>query len=136
VTAGGPSGAIFFEGSGSVVGTAFHVSLRAPDLSTVRFARYAANFIPRNAPVLGVVNHVNDHVGFWRPQPDFRIPECLGPGSGPFPDLELEGMYLDQVESFTAYQRNLALHAIAKNPEADLVMIYFEQPDGSGHQSA
>jgi predicted AlkP superfamily pyrophosphatase or phosphodiesterase len=134
VTAGGPSGAFFFEGSGAVVGTAFYVSLLAPDLSTVRFARYAANFIPRNAPVLGVVDDVNDNVGFWRPQPDFRIPERLSPGFGPFPDLELEGMYLDQVETFTAYQTNLALHAIARNPEADLVMIYLEQPDGSGHQ--
>src|SRR5262245_16757017 len=132
--AGGPSGPFFFEGSGAVVGTAFFVSHMAADLSTVRFARYAANFIPRNAPVLAVVDDVNGHAGFWRPQPDFRIPERLSPGFGPFPDLELEAMYLDQVESFTAYQTTVALHAITSNAEADLVMVYLEQPDGSGHQ--
>ncbi len=28
----------------------------------------------------------------------------------------------------------MALRAIAQNPDADLIMLYFEQPDGSGHQ--
>ena len=114
--AGRPLGPFFFEGSGAVVGAAFFVSHVAPDLSTVRFARYGANFIPRNASVLAVVDDVNTHVGFWRPQPDFRIPERLSPGFGPFPDLELEAMYLDQVETFTAYQTSLALHAIGRTP--------------------
>jgi len=51
-----------------------------------------------------------------------------------FPDLELEAIYRDQVVTFTDYQARVGEHAIAQNPDADLVMIYFEQPDGSGHQ--
>ena len=84
--------------------------------------------------MLAAVDDINEHVGFWLPQPDFRIPERLSPGFGPFPDLELETIYRDQVRSFTDYQTRVALHAIRQNPEADLVMTYFEQPDGSGHQ--
>jgi len=134
VRIGGPSDDFFFEGSGNKVGTAFFVSHLAPDLSSVRFARYAANFIPRNAPVLGAVDDVNENVGFWAPQPDFRIPERLSPGFASFPDLELEAIYEDQVTTFTDYQTRLGVHALQQNPNADLVMIYFEQPDGSGHQ--
>ena len=74
----------------------------APDLSTVRFARYGANFIPRNAPVLADVDDINTNVGFWAPQPDFRIPERLSPGFTDFPDLELEAIYEDQVKTFVA----------------------------------
>jgi hypothetical protein len=132
--AGGPSAKFFFEGSGNTVGTAYVVSHLAGDLSSVRFARYAANFIPRNAAVLAVVDDVNTNVGFWAPQPDFRIPQRLSPGFTAFPDEELEAMYLDQVRTFTAYQTGVALRAITENPDADLVMIYLEQPDGSGHQ--
>ncbi len=128
------SSPLYLEGSSNKAGTAFFVSSLAPDLSTVRIARYAANFIPRNAPVIAAVDDVNDNVGFWLPQPDFRIPERLSPGFGPFPDLELEIMYRDQVRSFTDYQTRVALRAISQNPDADLVMTYFEQPDGSGHQ--
>ena len=106
----------------------------APDLSTVRFARYGANFIPRNAPVIADVDDVNNNVGFWAPQPDFRIPERLSPGFTNFPDLELEAMYEDQNKTFIRYQTQLATRAILKNPGADLVMIYIEEPDGSGHQ--
>jgi type I phosphodiesterase/nucleotide pyrophosphatase len=106
----------------------------APDLSLVRLVRYAANFIPRNAAVLKDVDDVNGSVGFWLPQPDFRIPERLSPGFGTFSDLELEAVYEDQVATFTAYQTALASHAIRENPDASLVMLYFEQPDGSGHQ--
>ena len=87
-----------------------------PNLSTVRFARYAANFIPRNAPVSRTVDDVNTHAGFWRPQPDFRIPERLSPGFGPFPDEELEAMYRDQVVTFVDYQTRLALRAISAEP--------------------
>jgi len=134
VKLGGPSGRFFFEGSGNKVGAAFFVSQLAPDLSSVRFARYSANFIPRNAPVLAAVDDVNASVGFWAPQPDFRIPERLSPGFTPFPDLELEAIYQDQVATFVRYQTQVALLAIARNPDADLVMIYIEQPDGSGHQ--
>ena len=131
---GGHSAKFFFEGSGSKVGAAYFVSFLAPDLATVRFARYGANFIPRNAPVIAVVDDINNNVGFWAPQPDFRIPERISPGFTAFPDLELEAMYHDQVTTWTEYQTSIALRAIRENPDADLVMIYFEQPDGSGHQ--
>jgi predicted AlkP superfamily pyrophosphatase or phosphodiesterase len=134
VKAGDESGTFFYAGSGNKVGTAFFVSRVAPDLSTVRFARYAANFIPRNAAVVAVVDDINDNVGCWAPQPDFRIPERLSPGFTDFSDEELEVIYLDQVRTFTRYQTRVALRAIAENPDADLVMIYLEQPDGSGHQ--
>jgi predicted AlkP superfamily pyrophosphatase or phosphodiesterase len=128
------SAKFYLEGSSTKAGAAFYVSALAPDLSAVRIARYSANFIPRNAPVLGDVDDVNQHVGFWAPQPDFRIPERLSPGFDAFDDLELEAIYADQVRTFTEYQTRLALHAIERNADADLVMLYFEQPDGSGHQ--
>ena len=128
------SSPFYLEGSSNRAGTAFFVSTLAPDLSTVRFARYAANFIPRNPRVIADADDINSNVGFWLPQPDFRIPERLSPGFGPFPDGELESMYEDQVRSFTDYQTRVALRAISQNPDADLVMTYFEQPDGSGHQ--
>jgi len=134
VKPGGPSAKFFFEGSGNKIGAAYFVSFLAPDLSTVRFARYGANFIPRNTPVLAAVDDINNNVGFWAPQPDFRIPERLSPGFGVFSDLELEVMYEDQVKAWIAYQTAVAVHAINENPDADLVMIYIEQPDGSGHQ--
>ncbi len=130
----GKSDDFFFEGSGNKIGTAFFVSALAPDLANVRLVRYGANFIPRNAPVISAVDDINNNVGYWAPQPDFRIPERLSPGFANFPDLELEAAYQDQVRSFTEYQTRIALRAIASNPDADLVMIYFEQPDGSGHQ--
>jgi predicted AlkP superfamily pyrophosphatase or phosphodiesterase len=134
VRAGGPSGKFFFEGSGNVVGTAYFVTRLAPDLSTVRFMRYAANFIPRNPAAIAAVDDINTHVGFWAPQPDFRIPERISPGFANFPDLELEAAYQDQVKTFVDYQTEVALRGIARVPDADLVMIYIEQPDGSGHQ--
>jgi hypothetical protein len=134
VKVGIESGKFYFEGTGNKVGAAYYVSFLAPDLSTVRFARYGANFIPRNAPVIADVDDVNNNVGFWAPQPDFRIPERLSPGFTNFPDLELEAMYEDQNKTFIRYQTQLATRAILKNPGADLVMIYIEEPDGSGHQ--
>lgn len=130
----GGSRTFFFADSGNKIGTAFLVSQLAPDLSSARLTRYGANFIPRNAPVLAVVDDVNANVGYWAPQPDFRIPERLSPGFGNFSDIELEAIYQDQVRTFTSYQTRVALRAIEHNPDADLVMIYFEQPDGSGHQ--
>jgi hypothetical protein len=131
---GGPSARFYFEGSGNKVGTAFFFSQMAPDLSTVRFMRYSANYIPRNPAVLADVDEVNANVGFWAPQPDFRIPERLSPGFDRFPDLELEAAYEDQVRTFVDYQTRLAVYAIRQNRDADLVMVYIEQPDGSGHQ--
>ena len=130
----GRSALFYLEGSNNKVGTAYFVSHLAPDLSEVRLARYAANFIPRNAAVLVDVDDINNHVGFWAPQADFRIPERISPGFGAFSDEELEAMYEDQVRLFVDYQTRVALRAIERAPEADLVMIYIEQPDGSAHQ--
>lgn len=128
------SSLFYLEGSSNQAGTAFYVSNLAPDLSTVRIARYSANAIPRNPAVETTVDDILKNVGFWSPQPDFRIPERLSPGFTNFPDSELEAIYEDQVELFVDYQTRLALRAIDQNPDADLVMVYIEQPDGSEHQ--
>jgi predicted AlkP superfamily pyrophosphatase or phosphodiesterase len=131
---GGENAPFFFEGSGAKVGAAYFVSALSPDLSVVRFARYGANFIPRNTPVLADVDDINDNIGFWRPQADFRIPERLSPGFTNFPDVEIEAMFEDMVKTFVRYQANIGERAIRNHPDADLVMIYIEQPDGSEHQ--
>ncbi|WP_446878421.1 alkaline phosphatase family protein [Phormidesmis sp. 146-33] len=128
------SSPFYFEGSSNKAGTAFYVSRLTPDLSTVRLVRYSANAIPRNAAVLADVDDINNNVGFWAPQPDFRIPQRSAVGLNAFPDRELEDIYEDLVQTFTDYQTRVALRAIAKNPDADLVLLYFEQPDGSEHQ--
>jgi predicted AlkP superfamily pyrophosphatase or phosphodiesterase len=131
---GGENAPFFFEGSGAKVGAAYFVSALVPDLSVVRFARYGANFIPRNTPVLADVDDINNNIGFWRPQADFRIPERLSPGFTNFPDVEIEAMFEDMVKTFVRYQTNIGERAIRNHPDADLVMIYIEQPDGSEHQ--
>lgn len=131
---GGRSAPFFLEGSGAKVGTGYFAVSVAPDLSSAKFIRYSANYIPRNAPVIDAVDDVNGHVGFWAPQPDFRIPERLSPGLEGFSDRELEDAYLDQARTFVAYQGKVAKRAIRRNPGADLVMVYFEEPDGSTHQ--
>lgn len=131
---GGASARFFLEGSGVKAGVAFFAAAVAPDLATVRFIRYGASYIPRNAPVIDAVDDVNENVGFWAPQPDFRLPERLTPGLDAFSDLELEAAYQDQVETFLAYQSAVATRAIKANKNADLVMVYFEEPDGSQHQ--
>jgi predicted AlkP superfamily pyrophosphatase or phosphodiesterase len=128
------SALFYLEGSSNKAGTGFYVSNLAPDLSSVRITRYSANSIPRNAAVLSTVDDINNNVGFWAPQPDFRIPERLSPGFTNFPDLELEAVYADLVRLFVDYQTRVALRAINQNPNADLVMVYIEQPDGSEHQ--
>lgn len=46
----------------------------------------------------------------------------------------MEAIYEDQVTTWSEYQTNVALRAIQQNSDADLVMIYSEQPDGSEHQ--
>lgn len=130
----GTSAPFFYEGSGDVVGAAYFLVNMASDLSTVRFARYGSNFIPRNAAAIGDVDDVNGNVGFWAPQNDFRIPERLSAGFDNFSDQELEAVYEDQAQTFIDYQTRLALRAIDENQDADLVMVYFEQPDGSEHQ--
>jgi len=134
VKLGSENAPFFFEATGNKVGAAYFVSALAPDLSTVRFARYSANFIPRNTPVIGDVDDINNNIGFWRPQADFRIPERLSPGFTNFPDVEIESMYEDMVKTFVRYQTRIAERAILNNPDADLVMVYIEQPDGSEHQ--
>ena len=131
---GGENAPFFFDGSGAKVGAAYFVSQLAPDLSVVRFARYGANYIPRNAPVLADVDDINNSVGFWRPQADFRIPERLSPGFTSFPDVEIETMFEDMVKTFVRYQADIGERAIKNHPDADLVMVYIEQPDGSEHQ--
>lgn len=131
---GSRSAPFFLEGSGAKVGTAYFAVAIAPDLSSVKFIRYSSYYIPRNAPVIDVVDDVNGSVGFWRPQPDFRIPERLSPGLDAFSDRELEAAYKDQGRTFVAYQSKLARRAIRRNPGADLVMVYFAEPDGATHQ--
>jgi predicted AlkP superfamily pyrophosphatase or phosphodiesterase len=128
------SALFYLEGSSNKAGIGFYVSNLAPDLSSVRIARYSANSIPRTAAVLADVDDINNNVGFWAPQSDFRIPERLSPGFNNFPDTELEAIYEDQVRLFVDYQTRIALRALSRNPDADLVMIYIEQPDGSEHQ--
>src|SRR5262249_59026524 len=66
--------------------------------------------------------------------PDFRIPERLSPGFDAFPDIELEAAWEDLVSTWIRYQGDVAIHSLRANPDADLAMIYFEQPDGSEHQ--
>src|SRR6266850_8162450 len=134
VKVGGPSAPFYFEGTGNKVGAGYFVTALAGDLSTVRFVRYGANFIPRNAAAIAAVDDINNNVGFWRPQADFRIPERLSPGFTNFPDVEVEAAYHDQVKTFVRYQSNIGERAIRNHPDADLVMIYIEQPDGSEHQ--
>ncbi|MCP1831997.1 putative AlkP superfamily pyrophosphatase or phosphodiesterase [Bradyrhizobium sp. USDA 4532] len=131
---GGENAPFFFEGSGAKVGAAYFVSALSPDLSVVRFARYGANYIPRNTPVLADVDDINNNIGFWRPQADFRIPERLSPGFTSFSDVEFETMFEDMVKTFVRYQANIGERAIKTHPDADLVMVYIEQPDGSEHQ--
>jgi predicted AlkP superfamily pyrophosphatase or phosphodiesterase len=130
------SSLFYLEGTSGKAGTAYYVTALDPLLSNVWLARYSANNIPRTAgpTVLANVDDINNAVGFWAPQPDFRIPERLSPGFTNIPDTELEAIYEDQVRLFVDYQTNLILRAIQQNPGADLVMGYIEQPDGSGHQ--
>lgn len=128
------SSQFYLEGSSTKAGTAFYVSTLAPDLSTVHFVRYSANYIPRNQAVLSFVDDINNNVGFWANQSDYRFPERLNPGLENFSDGELEAIYEDQVRNFVDYQTNVALRAINQNRNADLAMFYIEQPDGSEHQ--
>lgn len=130
----GTSQPFYFEGTPKKAGAAFFVSALAPDLSTVHIARYSADDIPPNAPVLANVDDINNNVGFWADQSDFRFPERINPGLTSFSDAELEAIYEDQVKHFVDYQTRVALRALSQVPDADLAMIYIEQPDGSEHQ--
>ena len=134
VQRGGSSAPFFFEGSSSRAGTRFFISTLAPDLSAVHLARYSSQFIPRNAAVLPFVDDINEHVGSWPPDPDFRITERLGPGFAMFDDLELEAIHRDQTTTFLDFATRMSQRAMARNPHADLVMVYLDQPDAAGHQ--
>ncbi len=136
-------GATAISGVSQKAGVRYFVSHLAPDLSAVRLARTSVTYIGRHfvAPsatqVLADLDDIHNNVGFWQPQPDFRIVEKLDavPSSfANFPDLELEAIYEELVDKFTDYQKNIVLRALAQKPNADLAMFYFEQPDGSGHQ--
>ena len=122
-------------------GVRYFVSNLPPDLSAVRIARTSVTFINRaltTVPaVLANVDDINNNVGFWQPQPDFRIVQKLDAVPSTFtafPDIELEAIYMDLVREFVTYQTNVGLRAINRLPNADLAMVYIEQPDGSGHQ--
>lgn len=130
----GTSEPFYLEGTPKKAGTSFFVSAMTPDLSTVHIARYSATDIPPNAAVIDDVNDINNNVGFWGAQSDFRFPERINPGLTAFSDLELEAIYEDQVKHFVDYQTRVALRGLSRVPDADLVMIYIEQPDGSEHQ--
>ena len=131
------SALFYLEGHSNKAGVRYFVSQLAPDLSTVRIARSSTSFIPRTAAVLADVDDINNNVGFWQPQADFRIVERIdGPPSTftSFPDTELEAIYEELVREFVTYQTNVGLRAISRFPNVDLAMIYIEQPDGSEHQ--
>ena len=94
-------------------------------------------YIPRPAESPGVianVDDINNNIGNWAPQADFRFPERINSGLTKFSDLELEAIYQDQVKTFVDYQAKVLLRSIQQNPNADLVLGYIEQPDGSEHQ--
>lgn len=134
VTLSSGSKPFFFEGTPNKVGGRFYVTALAPDLSTVHIARSTLNYIPRNTPVLASVDDINNNVGFWDAQADYYFVERLATGISNFSDQELETIYEDQVRNFVDYQTRVALRSISQNPNADLVLVYIEQPDGSEHQ--
>lgn len=123
----------YFDGSASQAGTAFYLTALPPDLVGVRLVRYGTGHLPRREAILAIVDEVNRNVGSWAPAPDYRIPERLLDSLRTFPDEELEAVYVDQMRTFVDYQVRLLSFAIARNPDADLVLGYIEQPDGAGH---
>jgi predicted AlkP superfamily pyrophosphatase or phosphodiesterase len=134
IKAGEGSKPFYLDGSNNKLAGRFYATSFSSDLSTVHVAHSSFNYIPRNNPVLGNVDDINNNVGAWDAQADFRIPERLSSGFTAFSDNELENIYEDQVRNFVDYQTKVALRAIAATPDADLAMIYIEQPDGSEHQ--
>ena len=131
------SALFYLEGHSNKGGVRYFVSQLTPDLSTVRIARSSVSFIPRNAAVLADVDDINNNVGFWQPQADFRIVERIDavPSTfASFPDTEVEAIFEELVREFVTYQTNVALRAISRFPNVDVAMIYIEQPDGSEHQ--
>jgi predicted AlkP superfamily pyrophosphatase or phosphodiesterase len=83
---------------------------------------------------LSNVDDINNNVGFWAPQEDFRISERISPGLSTFSDQELEAVIKDMNNRFVAYQTAVGLRALDQVPDTDLAMIYIEEPDGLEHQ--
>ncbi|MBV9659178.1 MAG: alkaline phosphatase family protein [Verrucomicrobia bacterium] len=132
----GVSRPFYLEGSARQAGTAFFISQLAPDLGTVRIARYAVHYLPRNVPpaVLASVDDINAHVGACAAKPDIAIAGRWLPSFANFPDAEREAIFEDQAKTWTDYQARVAVRALEKNPDADLALFYFSQPDSSAHQ--
>lgn len=128
------SSRLYFPRSAIHAGTAFFVSHFPTDLSELRFVRYAVTSLPRNPATVTFVDDINRHVGFWPQEPDFHFIDGDLRGLADFSRLELEAIYMDQVETFVDYQARLAVRAIERNPDADLLMTYIEEPDGASHQ--
>ena len=132
---GGENAPFFFDGSGAKVGAAYFVSQLAPDLSVVRFARYGANFIPRNAPVLTDVDDINNNYRLLASAGRLPHSGAAEPGLHQFPGHRDRG---DVSRTWSrpscAIRRISASARSVNNPDADLVMVYIEQPDGSEHQ--
>jgi len=128
----------FFDGSANNAGLHFYVSRLDADPSAPGFElhlnRTSAYTIPSTAAVAADVTDILTNVGFWAPQPDFRITQRQNPGNERFTDAELEEIYNDLIPTFVNYQTKVALRGMARIPDADLVMMYIEQPDGSAHQ--
>lgn len=127
----------YLEGSTNKTGLAFFVTNLAPDLSTIHFVNYSGYAILRGGLASGIlanIDDINNNVGYWADQPDFRFPERINGGLSAFTDAELEAIYEDTVRTWVPYQTAVAVRAIQQNPDADLVMTYIEQPDGSFHQ--
>ena len=131
----------FFEESHFVVGAGFILTHLTEDLSSVRLIRTALNYIRRpedNPAVLETIDDIHQTVGFWAPQPDFRIPTRVKfpgtPGFNDFPDVELEAVYNSLVAVFTNYQTAVFLRALKQVPNASLALGYYQQPDGAEHQ--
>ena len=130
------SALFYLEGHSNKAGVRYFVSQLAPDLSTVRIARSSTSFIPRNAAVLADVDDINNNVGFWQPQADFRIVERIDAAPSTFvsfPDWNWRRFTWSSSGNSSRTRRTMSWW-ISRIPNADLAMIYFEQPDGSGHQ--
>ena len=112
VKLGGPSAQFFFEGTGNKVGAAYFVSTWRPTCRPSASPATAPTSSRATRRCIADVDDINNNVGFWAPQPDFRIPERLSPGFTNFPDIELEAIYQDQVETFVRYQTRIAERAI------------------------
>ena len=122
------------DNAGNQVGTSFYVTNLDPTLSSVRIIGAKSSFIPTNSNVASSVTDINTHVGFWPSDPDFSIPERIASGLTNFTQSELNAVYQDQSKTFIQYQTDVLKRAIDKNPNANLVLGYIDQPDASSHQ--